>query len=117
VPFSGGAGSNVTVIDTTGDILGIGFPVHMVMSVATSAAGSESLTAAGKTFSTKKAKMTVSVTFSALGQSSSASIDQYLWFANEIGNMVKTDQPGYKDPTTSATQDSQTDILTSYTLK
>lgn len=117
LPFSGGAGSSVTLADTTGDLFGIGLQVHMVLSLTTTSAGSEAITTAGKTFNARKAKMSVKIQMTIAGQTSTTSIDQYAWLAPEIGNLVKTDQPSYRDPSTGAASDSQTDILTSYTVK
>jgi hypothetical protein len=117
MPFSGGAGTSITLIDTTGDMLGIGVPVHMVLSLTTSADGAESVTAAGKTFNALKANMSVKLQMTVATQTFTTTMDQYAWLAPEIGNIVKTDQPSYRDASTGQTSDSQTDILTSYTLK
>jgi hypothetical protein len=117
LPFSGGAGVTMPMMDTTADIFGMGIPVHIVMTMTTKAAGSELVGTAGKTFNARKATMTVSMQMSLAGQTSTTTILQNFWYAPEIGNFVKMEQPTYIDGMSSAKSDSRVDVLSAYTLK
>jgi hypothetical protein len=117
LPFSGGTGMTATLFDSTADFFDIGLPIHMVTRMSTTSAGSESITTAGSTFNTRKAKIASTVQMTATGMNVSSTDESYFWLAPTIGNLVKIESPSSKDPMTDETSDSKIDILTSYSLK